>query len=317
MTPRNYNNVFQPRRPVGRTGFVATSAGIGDIADRAVPIDECVATLRRALEAGMNVIDTAPGYEAGYGEEMVGRAVREHGRRDRVFVVDKIDQHHEPVAAQVEASLKTLGLEMADVFLFHGVSTVEDWRKIASPGAGMEQLEACRRAGKCRFRGLSAHHPEVVREAIASGLCDVVLFPVGPWVDERYVTEILPLAKARGVGTLGMKAFAAGKLLYDTSGYGKPLTQRPRGKLSSGGEAPQASGGPLLPTLSVRECVHYSLTNDVDCMLIGMSFPNEQDPAFEAILDFSPLSPAAMADIRRRAAQAAQDKGASWWDPPA
>ncbi|HEX5051384.1 MAG TPA: aldo/keto reductase, partial [Planctomycetota bacterium] len=89
---------FLPHRPLGRTGFRATQLGIGDLADRAVPIDTCVATLQRALDHGLNVVDTAPNYEDGYSEEIVGRALR--GRRDGVFVIDKIDHLHEPVAAQ-------------------------------------------------------------------------------------------------------------------------------------------------------------------------------------------------------------------------
>ncbi|MCY2930973.1 MAG: aldo/keto reductase [Planctomycetota bacterium] len=314
MSGKRYVDVFHPRRELGRTGFRATAVGIGDIADRAVPLEACVATLRRALEAGMNVIDTAPGYEAGYGEQMVGQAVREHGR-EKVFVIDKVDHLHEPVAPQVEASLRTLGLEAADGFLFHAVSQVADWRRIASPGGGMEQLDACRRQGRCRFVGLSTHHPDVAREAVESGLCDLILLPIGPWVDRRYTDEVLPLAKARGIGTFTMKTFAAGKLICDTSGYGKPLAHRPRGKLSSGGS--DEAGAPALPRLSVRECVHYTLSWDADVSLLGMSFPNEQDPAFEAVLDFpGPLPAVAMADIRTRALAAVEGKGTSWWDPP-
>src|SRR3954466_11832582 len=89
MVGMNERSLFAPRRELGRTGFVATALGIGDLADRSVPIETCVATARRALDAGLNVIDTAPNYEAGYSEEIVGRAV--YGRdRDRVFVIDKV-----------------------------------------------------------------------------------------------------------------------------------------------------------------------------------------------------------------------------------
>ncbi|MBE3134177.1 MAG: aldo/keto reductase [Acidobacteria bacterium] len=70
---------FSPRRPLGRTGFVATALGIGDVADRSVPIDECVRTVRRALDAGLNLIDAAPGYEDGYSEQIVGRALEGKG----------------------------------------------------------------------------------------------------------------------------------------------------------------------------------------------------------------------------------------------
>src|SRR6516165_11408156 len=93
---------FAPRRPLGRTGFVATALGAGDLADRAVPKETCVATLRRALDAGLNVVDTAPMYEDGFSEEIVGAALR--GRREGVFVVDKIDHLERPVVDQVDES---------------------------------------------------------------------------------------------------------------------------------------------------------------------------------------------------------------------
>jgi aryl-alcohol dehydrogenase-like predicted oxidoreductase len=76
---------FEPKRLLGRTGFTATALGIGDLADRAVPIEQCVATAKRAIEAGLNLIDTAPNYEEGYSEQIVGRAVK--GVRDRMFVI--------------------------------------------------------------------------------------------------------------------------------------------------------------------------------------------------------------------------------------
>jgi aryl-alcohol dehydrogenase-like predicted oxidoreductase len=302
---------FAPRRPLGRTGFVATRLGIGDLADRSVPIDECVATARRAMDAGLNVIDTAPGYEDGYSEEVVGRAVK--GRRKRLFVIDKIDHADQPVGPQVEASLRRLGLEAADLFLFHGVSAMDTWQRLAGPGGGMEELGRCVAAGKARFRGLSSHHPDVLRAAIRSGLCDVVMFAVGPFCHPRYIDEILPLARQAGVGTVCFKTFGAGKLLGDTAGYGRPLQERPRGKLGSGG--PSGAAAPELPHLGAAECVRYTLTCDPDVALLGLSFPNEQDAAFAAAADFRPLPPDRMADIRRRAAEAVAGKGPCWWNP--
>ncbi len=187
---------FQPRRQLGRTGFTATVLGIGDLADRSVPLERCVATLHRAMDAGLNLIDTAPSYEEGYSEEIVGEALR-HGRREGMFVIDKIDLLDQPVAPQVEESLRRLGLEAVDLFVFHGLSKLDAWERLAAPGGGMEQLERCVRQGKARFRGISSHHPDVLRAALESGRCDVVMFPVGPFVHPRYVEEILPLARRR------------------------------------------------------------------------------------------------------------------------
>jgi aryl-alcohol dehydrogenase-like predicted oxidoreductase len=302
--------IFRPRRELGRTGFVASVLGIGDLADRNLPLETCVATLRRAIDAGLNVVDTAPGYEDGYSEEIVGAAVQ--GVRERLFIVDKIDDLEAPVAPQIEASLRRLQLDHTDAFVFHGLSSLEIFDRLMQPGAGFDRLAECIGAGKTRCRGISSHDPDVLRVAIEAGVCDIVMFPVGPFVEARYVDEILPLARAHGVGTICFKTFGAGKLLGDTVGYNQPLQLRPRGKLSSGGVAePQA----VLPRLTVRECLHYTLTLDPDVALLGLSFPNEQDQAFAAAANFAPLAHTEMEDIRRRAVDARRDKGPCWWNP--
>ncbi|HEX8700826.1 MAG TPA: aldo/keto reductase [Myxococcaceae bacterium] len=303
---------FMPRRMLGRTGFQATQLGIGDLADRSVPLEKCVATLHRAMDAGLNVIDTAPNYEDGYSEEVVGAALR--GRRERMFVIDKIDLLDQPVTPQVEQSLGRLKLDSVDLFVFHNVSELAVWERLAAPGGSMAELGRCVQAGKVRFRGISSHHPDVLRAALETDLCDVVMFPVGPFCHPRYVEEILPLARSKGVGTVCFKTFGAGKLLGDTEGYGRPLQARPRGKVSSGG---QESTTATLPRLTVEECVQYTLTLDPDVALLGMSFPNEQSAALAAAAAFQPLSQEQLADIHRRAALAMEGKGKTWWDPVA
>jgi aryl-alcohol dehydrogenase-like predicted oxidoreductase len=300
---------FQPRRTLGKTGFQATLLGIGDVADRQLSLADCATVVRRAMDVGLNVIDTAPGYEDGYSEEIVGEALR--GRRNGMFVIDKIDHHDRPVTAQVEESLQRLKLDHTDAFVFHGVSQIESWKKIALPGGPLAELGRCVQAGKTRFRGISAHHPDVLQAAILSGLCDVVLFPIGPFCDRRYEEIILPLARAHGVGTVCFKTFGAGKLVGDTTGYNRPLQTRPRGKISSGGEGSQ----PILPHLKPADCVHYTLTCDPDVALLGLSFPNEQDEAFAAAKNFKPLTAERMAEIRREAAAAMAGKGPCWWNP--
>jgi aryl-alcohol dehydrogenase-like predicted oxidoreductase len=301
---------FTARRKLGHTGFIASMLGIGDLADRNIPLATCVATLRRAIDAGLNVVDTAPGYEDGYSEEIVGEAVQ--GRRDQLFIIDKIDDLEAPVAPQIETSLRRLRLDATDAFVFHGLSSMASYERLIAPGGGFEQLAKCIQAGKTRFGGISSHNPDVLHAAISDGLCDIVMFPVGPFVDQRYINETLPLARLHGIGTVCFKTFGAGKLLGDTSGYNQPLQLRPRGKLSSGG-ADDAQA--LLPRLSVSECLHYTLTLDPDVALLGLSFPNEQDQAFAAAQSFQPLDANQMEEIRQRASVARRNKGPCWWNP--
>ena len=108
--------------------------------------------LRRALDAGLNLVDTAPMYEDGLSEEIVGEALR--GRREGVFVVDKIDLLDEPVAPQVDASLARLGLPHVELLAFHSVSDLAAWRRIAAPGGPMDELAEEVRRGRARFRGI-------------------------------------------------------------------------------------------------------------------------------------------------------------------
>jgi hypothetical protein len=70
-----------------------------------------------------------------------------------------------------------------------------------------------------------------------------------------------------------------------------------------------------LPRLTVAECLHYTLTIGPDVALLGLSFPNEQDAAFEALGSFRPLTQEQMEKTRRRAAQAIEGKGPCWWNP--
>lgn len=299
-----------PRRPLGRTGFLASTLGIGDLADRNVPIEQCAATIRRAVDAGLNVIDTAPNYEDGYSERVVGHALR--GIRDGMFVISKIDELTDSVAPQVEGSLERLGMDHTDAFVFHNLSDLAVFEALSRPGGGFDQLRACIARGLTRFGGISSHSPDVLRAALDAGVCDLAMFPVGPFVDERYVDEILPLARSRGVATVCFKTFGAGKLLGDVSGYNQPLQLRPRGKLSSGGVEHVQT---VLPRLTVAECVHYTLTLDPDVALLGLSFPNEQDEALAAARSFAPLSAEQMEDVRERATAARREKGPCWWNP--
>lgn len=288
---------FSPHRKLGRTRFRATRVGTGDVADRGLGLETCVATLTRALDAGINVVDTAPNYENGFSEEIVGAAMRRRAR-ESVFIIDKIDDLDAPAGPQVDASLARLGLPYADAFVFHSVSRPAQWEALVRRGA-FDQLAECIRAGKARAGGISSHHPDVLHAALDAGVCDVVMFPAGPFVDRRYVEEILPRAKSLGIATVTFKTFGGGKLVADSIGYNQPL---PGGRTG-------------LPRLTVRECVDYTLTLDPDVVLLGMSTPEEQDEALAAAARFETLDAAAMDDIRQRAVVARQEKGPCWWNP--
>ena len=242
------------------------------------------------------------GYENGYSEEIVGRGLAGPARG---HVRDRQDRPFRP-AARLAGRRQPCEAGPPDGRRLRVSWMLRDGRLagIAARRHDGATGRLCPAPAVCDSAAYPATIPMCWLRRSAAVPANIVLFPVGPFCDERYIGEVLPLARRHEVGTVCFKTFGAGKLVGDTAGYGRPLSPRPRGKLSSGGvnpadaPSPESSpNSPLLPTLSVSECVNYtSLCPDV--ALLGMSFPNEQDAAFRAAADFRPLSPRELADIR-------------------
>ncbi|HEY2573377.1 MAG TPA: aldo/keto reductase [Verrucomicrobiaceae bacterium] len=111
--------------------------------------DAEVAALRRGIELGLTLIDTAEMYGEGAAEEIVGEAIK--GRRDGIFVVTKVYPHNASnrgLPAACERSLKRLGAEVIDLYLLH-------WRGDTPMSETVEAFEKLRDLGKIRRWGVS------------------------------------------------------------------------------------------------------------------------------------------------------------------
>jgi aryl-alcohol dehydrogenase-like predicted oxidoreductase len=133
---------------------------IGGLDWGAVPDDVAVATCLGALERGINLIDTAPIYGDGRSEEIVGKAMRAHGRREDFFIATKGGLERNPFGVfsnstaprlreELEASLRRLGTEFIDLYQVH-------WPDPRTPIAETAALLAkFQREGKVRALGVS------------------------------------------------------------------------------------------------------------------------------------------------------------------
>ena len=133
---------------------------IGGLEWGAVPDEVAVATCLGALERGINLIDTAPIYGHGHAEEIVGKAMRAHGRRDDFYIATKfgLDWNDSGVFAnsttprlrlELEASLRRLGTDYIDLYQVH-------WPDTRTPIAETAAiLSECQRQGKVRALGVS------------------------------------------------------------------------------------------------------------------------------------------------------------------
>jgi aryl-alcohol dehydrogenase-like predicted oxidoreductase len=136
--------------------------------------EQAIETVHAALDAGINLIDTAPGYGEGNSESIIGEALK--GRRDEVYVATKVGYHGTAadVRESVEASLRRLQTEYVDLLQFHGgMYTAEQIDHILEQGL-LTMVCRLRDEGRIRFIGFTVEEPWTAKPLIASGAFDVM-----------------------------------------------------------------------------------------------------------------------------------------------
>ena len=179
---------------------------------------EEIATLRRGIDLGMTLIDTAEMYGDGRSESLVGEAIA--GRRDEVFVVSKVYPHNASRRAMqrsCEASLRRLGIATIDLYLLH-------WQGEVPLVETVQAFETLQREGKIRHWGVSNLDPELMQSLWetpggAAVQADQVLYNLGrrgiewdlqPWLRERRVALMAysPIEQGRLLRQRGLAEFA-------------------------------------------------------------------------------------------------------------
>jgi aryl-alcohol dehydrogenase-like predicted oxidoreductase len=228
-------------RTLGRTGLEVSELGfgawgIGQTMWIGANDDESLAALRRAIELGVNFIDTAYGYGDGHSEELVGAAVRDAA--ETVYVATKVPPRNGQWPARpgvraaeafpadwivrcTERSLRKLGLEAIDVQQFHVWS--DEW---IGQGDWVEGIERLKRDGKIRFFGVSIndHQPANAVRLVESGLVDTVQVIYNVF-DQSPEDELFAAVAAANVGAVVRVPFDEGAL----TGSVRPDTAFPEG----------------------------------------------------------------------------------------
>jgi uncharacterized protein len=193
---------------LGKTGLEVSRVGIGGIPIQRPSEDEAIKIIHRALDLGINFIDTAAGY--GKSEERIGKALI--GHRDQVVIATKSGRPGKTeAAAELERSLKRLQTDVIDIWQLHNISNAEKYAQVTGPGGSLETAQEALQAGKIRHIGLSSHNLDIAIKAVKSGLFEVIQFPFN-YVTREPEDELIPLAKEYDVGFIGMKPFAGGML---------------------------------------------------------------------------------------------------------
>jgi aryl-alcohol dehydrogenase-like predicted oxidoreductase len=178
--------------------------------------DTSVRTIHAALDRGINLIDTAPAYGFGHSEQVVGRAIAEHGGRDRVVIATKVglerrgdalfrNSTREQIFDEIAHSLERLRTDYIDLYQVH-------WPDIDTPyEETAKALDDLKRAGKIRAIGVSNYPIEAMdrfRRAapLASAQPPLNLF------EREAEADVIPWCRSNGVSTLTYGALCRGLL---------------------------------------------------------------------------------------------------------
>jgi len=193
---------------LGKTGLKVSRVGIGGIPIQRPPEEEAIRVVQRALDLGINFIDTSVGY--GTSEVRIGKALE--GRRDDVVLATKGGwRDRETVMGSVAMSLGRLRTDNIDLWQFHNVSSLEAYHSLFRPNGPMETALELLSEGTILHLGISSHSLEVAREAVLSDKFDTIQFPFN-FVYQNASEELIPLALKHDVGFIAMKPFAGGMI---------------------------------------------------------------------------------------------------------
>jgi len=193
---------------LGKTGLEVSRVGIGGIPIQRPTEDEAIRVIRRALDLGVTLIDTSLAY--GPSEERIGKAIA--GRRDQVIIITKTWALDKATALEhLELSLKNFGTDYIDLWQFHNISNLEEYKQVLGPDGAMGAAQEALQAGKIRHVGFSSHSLDVALKGVTSGHFEVILFPLN-FVTSEAADELAPLAREHDVGFTAMKPFAGGML---------------------------------------------------------------------------------------------------------
>ena len=212
-----------PKRRLGRTSFEVTILGLGGegILRTFGHEKEAYQLINKAIDLGINYLESARAYSGS--ESYYGNAFKE--RRKDIFLASKSHaRDKEGALRHLHETLTNMKTDHLDLWQVHDVRTEEDIREIFGSAGALEAFVEAKAKGLVRCIGVTGHHdPSVIRRCIEQFDFDTVLLPVNPAeaAYKSFVDEVIPVAKKKGMGIVGMKVYFRG-LVARLPGFASP-----------------------------------------------------------------------------------------------
>jgi aryl-alcohol dehydrogenase-like predicted oxidoreductase len=212
--------------------------------------EQALSMLRAAYDSGVRYYDSAPAYAGS--ERYLGLFWRQHPeRKEETFQTSKSARRDaEGASADLAQTLALMGRDHLGLWQIHDIRDRDDIRRLEEPLGALRAFTNARETGMVRGIGVTGHHdPAVLLHAVTSWDIDSVLLPVSPVETALggFSDQVIPAARERGIGVIGMKVLGAGNYIASESG--------------------------LFPEILIR----YALSQDVDLVIAGCSTPGEAE----------------------------------------
>ena len=187
-----------PTHNLGRTGYRVGILSLGGQATLEIPGKEAEseAIINRAIDLGVNYIDSAAGYGKGTSEKNIGTVIK--NRRKEVFVTSKTaDRTYDGSMRLLESTLKNMQTDHLNLWQIHNLQTKAQLDQIFAADGAIKALEKAKAEGMAMFLGVTGHYePNVLLEAIGRFPFDTMLMAINA-ADRHYLSfqeHLLPAA---------------------------------------------------------------------------------------------------------------------------
>lgn len=260
-----------PERPLGQTGHNVRLFSLGGQAtlEQEGTHDESIAIINRAIDLGVNYIDTAAAYGRGISQRYVGEVMAT--RRKEVFLATKThDRTRDGSLRLLEESLDSLQTDHLDLWQLHNISRTEQLDQIFGPDGAIEALKKAQAEGIVRFLGITGHsNPEVLIDGLGRFDFDTILMALNP-ADKYhlpFMEQLLPLANRKKMGVIAMKLPARGRIFREDG-----LT-------------------------SIKPSMEWVLSQPVSTCIIGCDNVDQLEQNIAVAANFQPMNSHQMAEV--------------------
>jgi aryl-alcohol dehydrogenase-like predicted oxidoreductase len=251
-------------RVLGQTGKLVSLLGLGGEASVQGDQDLAIEIVNKAIDLGVNYIDTSWWYPAGTGqsEQNIGEVMKT--RRDEVFLATKShNRDYDTVMSNIVDSLNRLNTDHVDLYQLHDVRYPWELDEIFQPTGALKAMEELRIQGVVHNIGITGHYdPAILLQAMNQFPFDTILLPLNA-ADVWHVPfqqEVLQTAVQKNMGIIAMKVAGKGRIL----GPGR---------------------------LTMEQAMNYVYSFPVSTAIVGISTVSELEEDYRISYEFSdPLS---------------------------